>query len=76
MRGGCAYPRRLTRASIEVRAGGKETIERFPAVNHYVQQVEAFGRTVRDGVAYAWTLEDAQGTQRLIDAVYASASAQ
>ena len=49
------------------------TEERFPGVNHYVRQVEAFSQAVRTGAAYPWTLEDAQGTQRLIDAVFAKA---
>jgi predicted dehydrogenase len=49
------------------------TEERFPGVNHYVLQVEAFGDHVRDGGAYPWHLEDARGTQALIDAVFAKA---
>ncbi|MEM7711379.1 MAG: gfo/Idh/MocA family oxidoreductase, partial [Pseudomonadota bacterium] len=46
---------------------------RWPGVDHYVLQVEAFGRAVRDGAALPWTLEDARGTQMVIDAVYATA---
>ncbi|ABV94341.1 putative oxidoreductase [Dinoroseobacter shibae DFL 12 = DSM 16493] len=49
------------------------TVERFPAANQYVAQVEAFGRTVREGAEYPWSLEDARGTQAMIDAVYAAA---
>ncbi len=49
------------------------TEERFPGVNHYVLQVEAFSKCVREGGNYPWTLEDAQGTQRLIDAVFQKA---
>ncbi len=48
------------------------SVERWPGVNHYVLQVEAFGRSVRDGVAYPWTLEDAQGTQAMIDMAFAA----
>ena len=48
------------------------TVERFPAVNHYVLQVEAFGRSVHDGTAYAWTLEDARGTQAMLDMALAA----
>ena len=44
--------------------------ERFPTVNHYVEQVQNFGKSVRDGAAYPWTLEDAKGTQALIDRVF------
>ena len=47
-------------------------VERFPGVNHYVLQVEAFGRSLREGAAYDWTLEQARGTQALIDQVLAS----
>ncbi|MEL6450772.1 MAG: Gfo/Idh/MocA family oxidoreductase [Pseudomonadota bacterium] len=49
------------------------TEERFAGVNHYVLQVEAFGRHVQDGAAYPWLLEDARGTQAVIDAVFAKA---
>ncbi|KPA23068.1 Glucose--fructose oxidoreductase precursor [Shimia sp. SK013] len=47
-------------------------IERFPRVNHYVEQVEAFGHALRDGAPYAWTLEDARGTQAMMDQVFAA----
>lgn len=50
------------------------TEERFPGVNHYVLQVEAFCAHVTDGAAYPWHLEDARGTQELIDAVFAKAA--
>ncbi len=46
-------------------------IERFPVVNQYVQQVEAFGRAIRDGETYAWPLEQARGTQAMMDQVLA-----
>jgi predicted dehydrogenase len=49
--------------------GARMTVERFPADNHYVHQVEAFGRSVRNGAPYAWTLENAKGTQAMIDRV-------
>ncbi|MEO9898224.1 MAG: Gfo/Idh/MocA family oxidoreductase [Paracoccaceae bacterium] len=48
-------------------------VERFPGVNHYVLQVEAFGHHIRDGHPYPWTLEDARKTQEMIDAVFAKA---
>ncbi len=51
--------------------GASVTTERFAAANHYVDQVEAFCRTVRNGDDYPWTLEDARGTQAMIDAVFA-----
>ena len=46
------------------------TVERWPGVNHYVLQVEAFGRSVREGVDYPATLEFAKGTQAMIDLVF------
>ncbi|EYD75418.1 Oxidoreductase, Gfo/Idh/MocA family [Rubellimicrobium mesophilum DSM 19309] len=45
------------------------TAERWPAANHYVLQVEAFGRTLREGAAYPCPLEFSKGTQRMIDMV-------
>ncbi len=48
------------------------TDERFPGVNQYVLQVEAFGRSIRDGAPYPWILEDARGTQAMIDMVFAA----
>jgi len=51
---------------------GALLVERWPDLNQYVLQVEAFNATVRDGVPYAWTLEDAKGTQAVIDKVYAA----
>jgi predicted dehydrogenase len=53
------------------RAGGHDEIFRFPGARQYRNQVEAFGRSVREGAPYAWTLENAQGTQAMIDMVLA-----
>lgn len=58
-------------AQVELHRGMSVTVERFPAANHYVLQVEAFGRSVRDGAAYPWTLEDARGTQAMLDMAWA-----
>ena len=44
-------------------------VEKFPAANHYVQQVEAFGHSIRTGAAFPWTLEQARGTQEAIDKI-------
>lgn len=65
------------RVELHRTGGGADhtvTVERFPAANHYVLQVEAFGRTVTEGADYPWSLEDARGTQAMIDAVYAAAN--
>jgi len=37
-----------------------------------VLEMEAFARSVRDGVPFAWTLEDARGTQAMIEMVLAN----
>jgi len=61
-------------ARLVLSGPGMETrVERFPGVNHYVLQVQNFCRAVREGAAYPWTLEDARGTQAMIDAVFAKA---
>ena len=54
-------------------AGMKVTTERFPGVNHYVLQVEAFCRSLREGVPYPCPLEFSRGTQAMIDMTYAAA---
>ncbi|UWQ17855.1 Gfo/Idh/MocA family protein [Jannaschia sp. M317] len=45
----------------------------WPGLNQYVMQVEAFGAALRGEKAFPWTLEDAAGTQRVIDMAYAKA---
>lgn len=49
------------------------SVERFPADNHYVRQVENFGRAIRDGKPYPCPLEFSKGTQRMIDMIYDAA---
>ena len=41
--------------------------ERFPGVNHYILQVEAFCKALREGGDYPCPLEFSRGTQRMID---------
>jgi predicted dehydrogenase len=61
-------------AQIEIRhPDGRYEYIRFPAADHYKLQVEAFGRTLTEGAAYPWNLEDARGTQAMIDRVFTSA---
>jgi predicted dehydrogenase len=58
-------------AEVELHQNGNRvTVERFPSANHYKLQVEAFGRTVRDGTAYPCPLEFVRGTQMMMDRVY------
>ncbi|MBF9032391.1 Gfo/Idh/MocA family oxidoreductase [Rhodobacterales bacterium HKCCE3408] len=60
-------------AEVTLARGMTRTVERFPGIDQYRLQVEAFGAHLRDGAPYPWTLEDAKGTQALIDAVFAKA---
>ena len=55
-----------------LRPGKPDHVERFPGLRQYVRQVENFGRSLRDGTPYPWRLEDAKGTQAMIDMVFAS----
>lgn len=60
-------------ARIEWHKPGLEVeVFRFPAPNHYVLQVEAFCRSVREGVDYPCPLEFSRGTQAMIDQALAS----
>ena len=62
-------------AEVELHLPGqKVVVERFPRVNQYVLQVEAFSRSVRDGVPYPCPLEFVRGTQAMIDRVFGIAS--
>ena len=62
-------------AEVELHLPGQKVIvERFPRVNQYVLQVEAFSRSVRDGVPYPCPLEFVRGTQAMIDRVFGIAS--
>ncbi len=53
--------------------GDRVTVERFPGVNHYVLQVEAFCQSARNGTPYACPLEFSKGTQQMIDMTLAAA---
>lgn len=62
-------------AQVELhRSGNSSECWRFPAVNQYVLQVEAFGRSLQEGVPYACPLEFSRGTQAMIDQVFAVAT--
>ena len=52
---------------------GARTVERFPGVNQYVRQVEAFGASARGGAPYACPLEFSKGTQAMMDMAFAAA---
>lgn len=62
-------------ATVELhRKGALAEILRFPAVNQYVLQVEAFGRSLRDGVPFGCPLEFSKGTQAMIDTIFSVAT--
>ena len=50
--------------------GNLQTLS-FPGENHYVNQLEAFSSSVKDGTDYPCSLEFSKGTQRMIDMVFA-----
>ncbi len=53
-------------------AGMTVTTERWPAVNHYVTQVENFCKSVQTGADYPCPLEFSRGTQQMMDMVFAA----
>ncbi|SDW53440.1 Predicted dehydrogenase [Ruegeria halocynthiae] len=63
-------------ARVEMHRPGFEVqVTRFPADDHYKLQVEAFCRTIREGVVYPCPLEFVRGTQDVIDSVFDGAIA-
>lgn len=61
-------------ARVELHRPGLEVlVTRFPGADHYKLQVEAFCRSVREGAEYPCPLEFSQGTQEVIDRVFAGA---
>lgn len=58
-------------ARVELlRGDARAEVFRFPAVNQYVLQVEAFGRAARAGAEYDCPLEFSRGTQAMIDRIF------
>lgn len=58
-------------AQVELHQNGNRVItDRFPTANQYILQVQAFGRSIREGVPYACPLEFIKGTQAMMDTVY------
>ena len=59
-------------AQVELHRHGNAVLtDRFPTSNHYVLQVEAFGKSIREGTPYPCPLEFVRGTQAMIDRVFA-----
>lgn len=62
-------PGTYSEATVELRRGGDHlNVRKFPAVNHYVLQVEAFGRAIRENASFPVSLEFSKGSQQAIDA--------
>lgn len=59
-------------AQVHLVRGDVTLVERFPTVRQYVLQAQNFVATVREGAPYPWSLEDAKGTQAMIDMVLAN----
>lgn len=57
-------------ARVELQQGSRTISERYPAVNQYRLQVEAFGRAIRGEADYPVPLEFSRGTQAALDAVF------
>ncbi|MEZ5778018.1 MAG: Gfo/Idh/MocA family oxidoreductase [Paracoccaceae bacterium] len=55
-----------------LRSGKPDLVERFPGARQYRNQVEAFSRAIHSEETYPWRLEDARGTQAMIDMVLAN----
>ena len=52
--------------------GHAQMVERWPAANHYIMQVENFCKTAQNGDAYPCPLEFSRGTQKMMDMVFAA----
>ncbi len=63
----------LSELTLE-QGGQTKTVERWTSVNQYVEQVQNFGHSVRDGVPYGCPLEFSKGTAAMIDMVRAAAT--
>ncbi|SFC55750.1 Gfo/Idh/MocA family protein [Tropicimonas isoalkanivorans] len=59
-------------AQLELHRGDTITTERWPGLNQYVLQVEAFGDSLRNGTPYPCPLEFSRGTQAAMDIVFAA----
>jgi predicted dehydrogenase len=53
------------------RDGAEDQVFRFPGARQYKLQVEAFSAWVRGAPDYPWSLEEAKGTQAMIDMAFA-----
>lgn len=59
---------------VSIFADGVETRERFPLVDHYREQIDAFNTAVLENEEYSCPLAFSQGNQRMIDMIYEAAN--
>lgn len=59
---------------ITIKIGDTETRERFPLVDQYREQINAFNTAVIEGGDYACPLAFSKGNQQMIDMIYAAAN--
>ena len=59
-------------AQLVLDTGGQVTTERWPGINHYILQVENFGKAIRGEGDYPCPLEFSRGTQVMMDMVFAA----
>ena len=59
-------------AQVHLDQGETTRVDRFPGVRQYVLEFENLVATLRTGVEFPWTLEDARGTQAMMDLVRAN----
>ncbi|XAT60295.1 gfo/Idh/MocA family oxidoreductase [Rhodobacteraceae bacterium Araon29] len=61
-------PSVFSQAEVELHSADMVvSTKRYPAENHYVNQLQAFRASALEGTPYGCTLEFSQGTQRMID---------
>lgn len=73
--GGCFNANVNDLAQAELHQNGNRVItERWPAVNQYRLQVEAFCHSLRTGAPYPCPLEFSRGTQAMMDMAFGAAS--
>jgi predicted dehydrogenase len=68
-------PLGLGTAVVELCRGDTRQAWRFPEVNQYVRQFEAFNAALTDGSPFPHPLESSRELQVMVDAVYAAAGA-
>lgn len=75
LEGGCFNANVNDLSAVELHQGGNRVlVERFPAVNHYVLQVENFCRSIRQGAPWACPLKFSRGSQAMMDDAFAKAA--